>query len=83
MHIPSVATWMKQRDLGVTPFVMAGVEVRFEQITGAARQSEILKMIGAAARLRMDMLSSKGKLKTFSGARQYSHLYNARSAIAG
>lgn len=63
MQIPCVATWMKQRDLGLIFFVMASFEVRLEQVAGVARQSKILEVIGTAACLRMDMFHFKRKIE--------------------
>jgi hypothetical protein len=46
----------------------AGIQVCVPKVTGVARQGKIIEIIGAAARLRMDISTSKGKLKTLSGA---------------
>ena len=54
---------MKQSDLGLIFFVVAGFEVRLEKITGMARQSKIIEIFGAAARLRMDVLYLEGKIE--------------------
>jgi hypothetical protein len=63
MQVPCVATWMKQRGLGLILFVMASFEVRLEQVARVARQSKIIEVIGTAACLRMDMLSFKRKIE--------------------
>ncbi len=58
---------MKQRDLDLTFFVVASVEVRFEQVTGVARQREIIEVIGTAACLRMNMLYLKREIENTFG----------------